>query len=187
MISMDLITLNCTLESGENGKLYATITQIFFKNLMTIYHRWNNNRIWRQSTYRDIKEHCPGQASGSWKCAEKQDERSQRPLWCPRTPTLPKDLNTVHPSSLVMLPAGLPTTAFFLMKDSCWVLFTVGKCEVEWQVWEEPAQPLDEGGKPRPCPYRNGMRHYVLDTCHLCQTRRYLGTYQQPPAVPNIA
>ena len=98
MISMDLITLNCTLESGENGKLYATITQIFFKNLMTIYHRWNNNRIWRQSTYRDIKEHCPGQASGSWKCAEKQDERSQWPLWCPRTPTLPKDLNTVHPS-----------------------------------------------------------------------------------------
>ena len=39
MISMDLMTLNCTLESGENGKLYATITQIFFKNLMTIYHR----------------------------------------------------------------------------------------------------------------------------------------------------
>ena len=29
MISMDLMTLNCTLESGENGKLYATITQIF--------------------------------------------------------------------------------------------------------------------------------------------------------------
>ena len=31
MIWMDLMTLNWTLESGENGKLYATITQIFFK------------------------------------------------------------------------------------------------------------------------------------------------------------
>ena len=31
MIWMDLMTLNWTLESGENGKLYATITQIFLK------------------------------------------------------------------------------------------------------------------------------------------------------------
>ena len=31
MIWMDLMTLNWTLESVENGKLYATITQIFFK------------------------------------------------------------------------------------------------------------------------------------------------------------
>ena len=87
-------------------------------------------------------------------------------------------------TSLVMLPADLPTTAFFLMKDSCWVLFTVGRGEVEWQVWEEPAQPLDKGGKPRPCPYRNRMRHCVLDTCHLCQTRRYLGTYPAASCSP---
>lgn len=63
-----------------------------------MYHRWNNNRIWMQSTYRDIKEHCTGQASGSCRCAEKQDERSQWPLWCPHTPTSPKGLNTGCPS-----------------------------------------------------------------------------------------
>lgn len=76
-------------------------------------------------------------------------------------------------TSLVMLATDLPTTAFFLMKDSCWVLFTVGSGEVEWQVWDEPAQPLDKEGKPRPCPYRNRMRRNVLDTCHLCQTHSF--------------
>lgn len=153
-----------------------------------MYHRWNNNRIWMQSTYRDIKEHCTGQASGSCRCAEKQDERSQWPLWCHHTPHhLRGWIQAALLTSLLMLATDLPTTAFFLMKDSCWVLFTVGRGEAEWQVWEEPAQPLDKEGKPRPCPYRNRMQRYVLDTCHLCQTHSIWAHTQQPPAIPNIA
>ena len=62
-----------------------------------------------QPTYRDIKEHCTGQASGSCRCAEKQDERS------------PEDWDTLgkNYNALPISQRSAATSLIFMNANQC--------------------------------------------------------------------
>lgn len=138
-----------------------------------------------QSLYRDTREH--GAGPGQWPCRSDERQRSQWPLWraLPLPPPTALRCSPGFSLAMVKLPTNLPKMPFFLMKDHCWVSFSV----VEGAGWDggyerNPSCPWIKGDCLGLVLSERGWGHCPRYLPLLSKPTHVWAHTQQPPAAP---